>query len=413
MSRACERDSGRWNAMDARRANESNTTEDSSTTSDENSVRVRNTSTPLRGKWTDPEENRRAREPENEDTEYESSDVKRSEERRRGREVLRDRLARRRKGKRDRRRKRGGTEDNETEKPDETSSQSSRKRYDDGDAVPSKRTNRDFRAGNELPITEILKRSEENARTEHEHQPPQPEFNPEKIYVQYRDGFSAVKIHRSRIPRDGRKTGDDKVAVEKRDSPPIRVAIGVQRISRSIGLAFQGLLAGMALMHFVTLQVFFEASMEFVASHSAIGEIYANVFSFFVAVCIVSTLDKFDLARFDAYRLREIYLERNTAVFAVPLYSIVFCLHLIGSWTDNRLASVHRYAANDSLWENVTATWSLMDDLSNWQRISMSKDALAVCAWLFVSLGTKDDAFLTHLRSMEKYTNDVVESPRR
>ncbi|XP_076175708.1 uncharacterized protein LOC143150958 isoform X2 [Ptiloglossa arizonensis] len=371
MSRACERDSGRWNAMDARRANESNTTEDSSTTSDENSVRVRNTSTPLRGKWTDPEENRRAREPENEDTEYESSDVKRSEERRRGREVLRDRLARRRKGKRDRRRKRGGTEDNETEKPDETSSQSSRKRYDDGDAVPSKRTNRDFRAGNELPITEILKRSEENARTEHEHQPPQPEFNPEKIYVQYRDGFSAVKIHRSRIPRDGRKTGDDK------------------------------------------LQVFFEASMEFVASHSAIGEIYANVFSFFVAVCIVSTLDKFDLARFDAYRLREIYLERNTAVFAVPLYSIVFCLHLIGSWTDNRLASVHRYAANDSLWENVTATWSLMDDLSNWQRISMSKDALAVCAWLFVSLGTKDDAFLTHLRSMEKYTNDVVESPRR
>ena len=48
-----------------------------------------------------------------------------------------------------------------------------------------------------------------------------------------------------------------------------------------------------------------------------------------------------------------------------------------------------------------------MNDLNSWQKMTLSKDILAVFAWLFVSLGTKDDAFLIHLQSMEKYTNDV------
>lgn len=54
--------------------------------------------------------------------------------------------------------------------------------------------------------------------------------------------------------------------------------------------------------------------------------------------------------------LREIYFDYNKAVIAIPLYLVAFCLHQACSNTDNRLALVHYYNLNDSLWENVRAS---------------------------------------------------------
>ncbi|XP_076619453.1 uncharacterized protein LOC143340924 [Colletes latitarsis] len=417
MSRPSERASRRWSTVNASRRSDSNSTEDSSsaTESNEYSSYAKNISPPSRSRWTNSEINRsRNREDrESQGTDEESSDEKDAERSRGRKDGTRkkrqdhERIAPRPKGRHDRRGKRRSrhSEESEVEKRKEMSAES--------DPDHSKRKSREFRGDDELPITEILKRSQENARTKYEHQPPFPELTTDKIYVQYRDGFSAMKISRSRGTRRGAKPETEgRNDVENRDSPPIRVAIAVQQFSKSIGLVFQGLLGGMALMHFIMLHILFDDSMEFVIDHSTICEIYANMFSFLIAMCIVSTLDKFDLARFDVYHLREIYCEYNRAVLAVPLYLIVFCLHQISSRTDNRLASVHYYGVNDSLWENATSMQSIVDDLISWQRISMSKDILAVFAWLFVSLGTKDDAFLVHLRSMEKYANDAEASQR-
>ncbi|XP_053973994.1 uncharacterized protein LOC128873951 isoform X2 [Hylaeus volcanicus] len=451
MNRSSER-TQRRSAVDVSRRNNFSSSQESSSSSDsnENLPYTKSTSTPVRSRWTDSGEaisrSRNRQSPsDTEDTEEESSDEKELESPRRHNEETHgsrekhqdERVAQKQKRRHDRRGRRRHDkrfEDSENEEKKETSPQSSGKRYGDGDADHSKRKSRDFQGENELPITEILKRSQENARTKYEDQPPLPELTTDKIYVQYRDGFSAMKISRSRGSRAGRKTetDDGNDIVEKRDSPPIRVAIRFQQCSKSIGLVFQGLLGGMALMHFIMLNVLFETSMEFVIDHSTICEIYANIFSFCIALCIVCTLDKyvtiflqmcfvlftcslssrFDLARFDMYHLREIYSDYNKAVIAVPLYLIVFCLHQISSGTDNRLASVHYYNASDTVWENVTRTQNLVNDLTSWQKISMSKDILAIFAWLFVSLSTKDDAFLIHLRSMEKYANDVESSQR-
>jgi hypothetical protein len=46
-------------------------------------------------------------------------------------------------------------------------------------------------------------------------------------------------------------------------------------------------------------------------------------------------------------------------------------------------------------------------ELSNWQKITISKDLLAVFAWLFIALGTRDNMLLMHLESMEKYASDA------
>lgn len=54
---------------------------------------------------------------------------------------------------------------------------------------------------------------------------------------------------------------------------------------------------------------------------------------------------------------------------------------------------------------------TLLEELEGWQKITMSKDLLAVFAWLFIALGTRDDMLLMHLESMEQYASNA-EFPR-
>nr|XP_031834767.1 uncharacterized protein LOC116427954 [Nomia melanderi] len=423
MSRSGERLSKRWSTVNVPRRNSSSSEESSLVAgSVEGPVYAKNASTPLRNRWSDSEEINRSSQnqrdasevSEEESEEEESGRSKGHDGANRGkRQDDQERFASRQKRRRKSRGKqRQDRRHEESDSRKQKTSSSSSKRHGEGDGDRSKRKHRCYTGDDELPITEILKRSQENPRMKYEHQLPLPELTTDKIYVQHRGGFSAMKI-RSRSSQLGQKlkaTGNDDDA-EHRDTPPIKVAIMVQQLWKSSGLVFQGLLGGMALMHFIMLQVFFDASVEFVEGHSTICEIYTNIFSFLVTLCIVSALDKFDLARFDLDHLREIYFDYNRAVLAVPLYLVVFCLHQVCVNTDNRLSLVHYYRSNYSLWENATDVQTLLTDLNSWQKISISKDVLAVLAWFFISLDTKDDAFLIHLQSMEKYASN--EEPKQ
>ncbi|XP_033301839.1 uncharacterized protein LOC117206518 [Bombus bifarius] len=412
------------------RRNDSSSSEESSsvTESTEYSPYVQNTSTPLRPRWTNSEETNRFRRGQGDidDAEEVSSDKKGSKTFQRRKEHVdrkryqdnRERIVEKQRGGHDRRNKRRHdrrSEDAANKRRKETSSsESSDKSYNESDLEQSKRKRRDLVGDNELPITEILRRSQENARTKYEHQVPLPVLTTDKVYVQHRGGFSTMKINQTKgFPSDKKTERASSVDIHDEDnSPPIKVAIMLQQFWKNTGLLYQGLLGGMAFTHFIMLHVFFNNSIEFIAKYSPFCEIYTNIFSFLIAMCIVSTFDKFDLARFDVEHLRELYFDHNKAIIAVPLYLVVFCLHQIGAETDDQLNLIHYYNSNYTVWQNVTNVQSLLDDLNSWQRISMSKDLLAVFAWLFVSLGTKDDSFLTYLQSMEKYADDI-ESSRR
>nr|XP_033187726.1 uncharacterized protein LOC117155644 [Bombus vancouverensis nearcticus] len=412
------------------RRNDSSSSEESSsvTESTEYSPYVQNTSTPLRPRWTNSEETNRFRRGQGDidDAEEVSSDKKGSKTFQRRKEHVdrkryqdnRERIVEKQRGGHDRRNKRRHdrrSEDAANKRRKETSSsESSDKSYNESDLEQSKRKRRDLVGDNELPITEILRRSQENARTKYEHQVPLPVLTTDKVYVQHRGGFSTMKINQTKgFPSDKKTERASSVDIHDEDnSPPIKVAIMLQQFWKNTGLLYQGLLGGMAFTHFIMLHVFFNNSIEFIAKYSPFCEIYTNIFSFLIAMCIVSTFDKFDLARFDVEHLRELYFDHNKAIIAVPLYLVVFCLHQIGAETDDQLNLIHYYNSNHTVWQNVTNVQSLLDDLNSWQRISMSKDLLAVFAWLFVSLGTKDDSFLTYLQSMEKYADDI-ESSRR
>jgi hypothetical protein len=58
-----------------------------------------------------------------------------------------------------------------------------------------------------------------------------------------------------------------------------------------------------------------------------------------------------------------------------------------------------------------TSQETFLEELNGWQKVTISKDLLAVFAWLFVALGTRDNMLLTHLESMVQYASNT-ESPR-
>ncbi|KYN38205.1 hypothetical protein ALC56_07245 [Trachymyrmex septentrionalis] len=262
----------------------------------------------------------------------------------------------------------------------------SAKRYSDREGSVTdksrRRKKRVSREDDEVPITEILKKAQENARTKYEEPVPLPELTTDTIYIQGRSGFSAVKIGGSR-----RALGNDTTRATKgrggcdsagtRTYTLIKVAITAQKFWKCTGLVYQGLLGGMAFLHFIMVNIFSQL--------------------------------KFDLARLDTDHLREIYTDHAKTAIAIPLYLITFGLHQASSKMDDQLALIH-YQSNET-WSNNTTQETFLEELNDWQKVMISKDLLAILAWLFVALGTRDNMLLTHLESMVQYASNA-ESPR-
>ncbi|XP_057332513.1 uncharacterized protein LOC130672167 [Microplitis mediator] len=251
---------------------------------------------------------------------------------------------------------------------------------------------------NELPITEFLRQAQENSRAQYEEPVPLPELRTDTIYVQGRNRFSAVKIPTERTSRGRRGPDTDETTMY-----PIKIAILAQKAWKNAGFIYQGLLAGMAFMHFIFVQTYFKASKKPAEDYSIIAEIYTNLFSFFLVMCIIAAFDRFDLAHFDIEHFREIYNNYAKAIAVIPLYIAVFCLHQATMKFDDKLSLINYTANSTSLTnENVTTTIS-DEELNNWTAITLTKDGMVVAAWLFVSLGPQSDMLLTHLQSLEKY----------
>lgn len=93
---------------------------------------------------------------------------------------------------------------------------------------------------------------------------PLPELTTDTIYIQGRSGFSAVKIGGLRralendtihATQDGIDGGKDRDSAELETCTLIKVAIAAQKFWRCTGLVYQGLLGGMALLHFVMVNI--------------------------------------------------------------------------------------------------------------------------------------------------------------
>ncbi|XP_058790366.1 uncharacterized protein LOC131663770 [Phymastichus coffea] len=253
----------------------------------------------------------------------------------------------------------------------------------------------------ELPITEILKKAQEQ-RTKYEEPAPLPELTTDTIYVQGKHGFSAMKIGSS--GKTSRRSFD--VSPKPLCTRPINVAIAFQKLWRSIGLIFQGLFGGLALLHFIFMRIYFNDSEEFVNNYSVMSEIYSSTYSFLITLCIITTFDKFDIARAGLDHLREIFKHHLTSILAVPLYLAAFSIHEVTTKVEDKLTLLHYNGSNVTYYSfsNINVKFN---ELKTWQRMTLSKDALAVLGWVFVSIDNHKNMLLSHLDTMGSY----VENP--
>lgn len=115
----------------------------------------------------------------------------------------------------------------------------------------------------ELPITEILKRAQQEAaeeqqiiRTRYE-DPLQFQQLPStnKIYIQGRNGhFNSVKI----TDEDKKLRHVSPIVISSEPRRVINAAINIQKLWKSFGKIYQGFLAGFAFMHFVLVCIFYD-----------------------------------------------------------------------------------------------------------------------------------------------------------
>ncbi|XP_011868184.1 PREDICTED: uncharacterized protein LOC105562175 isoform X2 [Vollenhovia emeryi] len=142
---------------------------------------------------------------------------------------------------------------------DRTDTGSSVKRYSDREdslADKSRKRRRNVsRADDEVPITEILKKAQENVRTKYEEPVPLPELTTDTIYIQGRSGFSAVKIGGSRraLGNDTTHAANGREGCDSTETL-IKVAITAQKFWKCTGVIYQGLLGGMAFLHLIMIR---------------------------------------------------------------------------------------------------------------------------------------------------------------
>ncbi|XP_066592038.1 transmembrane protein 237-like [Prorops nasuta] len=295
----------------------------------------------------------------------------------------------------------------------EIPSRSSGRYRSEGDVTRKSRRRKETPKDIEVPITEILKRVQDTARMKYEEPVPLSQLSTDTVYIQGKNGFTAVKVGSHRNLRRGKVSGLKKKRRRRRSYPVshaesqlhIRVATTAQKYWKRVALVYQGLLGGMAASHFIMLQVFFDSSYESILAYSTFSEIYTTLFSLLTAFSVVAALDKFDLARMDVHHFREIFSNNAKSATAVPLYLAAMCLHQVTAKTDDWISGVHYGNVNGTLWQNASDTDIYHNDLNTWHRITMAKDIIATLAWLFVSLGTREDMLLMHLESMEKYAS--------
>ena len=140
---------------------------------------------------------------------------------------------------------------------------------------------------------------------------------------------------------------------------------------------------------------------------------------------------RFDLAHLDLLHLRQIYIDYSHSFLAVPLYIATFCLHCTSILIDDKISLI-RYTGNTTELESVRLIINNLrksnfavaeynqnhinfqnctviiteEEFDIWHKVTITKDGLAILAWLFIALGPREDLFLTHLKDMEKYSDD-------
>ncbi|XP_046613990.1 uncharacterized protein LOC124302182 [Neodiprion virginianus] len=295
---------------------------------------------------------------------------------------------------RSKRRRPEESRNDDREKVDERTT-TRRSRSTDGNADSESRRRaenlqRQKKAADELPIAELLRNAQENQKNKTRYEEPSPmlELTTDTIYVQGRNGFSAVKI---------RKSNKVENATE-RFSKPIHVAIKMHNLSKCVMIWCQGLLGGIALTQ-ILLVAKMEADPSLLALINATNypQIISGIFLFLVTISLLSAMDRIDFGHFDLDQFCMISYRRCLAIVILLLYLVAICIHLTATDQYKNSTTLDQGTRQIDTIRTVDDEYTVQSNMYTW------KYALCIVAWVCIAFGPTDDMTTTHLEALLEY----------
>ncbi len=131
------------------------------------------------------------------------------------------------------------------------------------------------------------------------------------------------------------------------ESTPLRLALDAQRVFRAAAVFAHGFLAGLAFWQLLMVFVLWDGAgatgLDFVALYSPMAQPLSCLFYLLTATCLVSVLDRYDLAQFSWRHLRMLVTFRSGGL-SIVIYLAALVVTLAMANLDDRL-SLHRVNA--------------------------------------------------------------------
>lgn len=216
----------------------------------------------------------------------------------------------------------------------------------------------------------------------------------EKFYIETDSGFKGENKHRF-VKRQLEEAKEKAIVREEPSNTTIEFAISTQKVLRTIFLFGHGLLAGFAAWHIVMTYVLLNFGVtDFLQHYVAVSMPVQCIFYLLIAICTVSSCDRFDIAVPKGRFILKALTLQNGAV-SVLIYFAALVLSLVNGALEDK---IHLFELRPYLWNNTeTAT----QDVHTWRDLNTARNSLCILGWFVISIVPVTDRLVENLRQTD------------
>ena len=244
-----------------------------------------------------------------------------------------------------------------------------------------------------------------------------------RVFVETRSGFSATG---SRKTMAFEATDPNNEELESFEGSTVKAAVWTQMFFHSFGVFLYGLTAGLSLMQAILVMVIIDHNQsEFVKIYEQVGLPFLCLFYLLITLCLVTTLDKWDLEKPRNGYFRNI-VTCNSGLFGSVVYVIALCLSCViatyedkiqlsndfpNLWFGNYTLAFIKEGEDDTYKANLTEISTVhqfqgSSDLDVFKYLVIVRTVFLVLAWMYVSVQPQTDELVENLKEMEMGYNE-------
>lgn len=221
----------------------------------------------------------------------------------------------------------------------------------------------------------------------------------EKIYLQGGGTFTAVSRDRILQPQQSRD-GDKYLSLA--DHTPLDVALMLQKAWKSCAVACHGVLGGLSLMHLLLIGYTDGLDAGHLSFHSVVTMPYVAAYYFFCVLCLLSVLDRLDIASLDLSRGLQPYFQ---PIVLVILYMACLLVCAAARMYDELM--VYQYTP---LVHNITGnltTPTIPTFYHTWTHFSIWRAVLSVLGLVYFVISSPEDLVYANISKLLQFKHSL------